>query len=127
MIYILSNTYVYHNYQNNILKYKTNNLNSIYDYINYYDYKCNSNNDNHNNRILISKYMIALYNTTIYINSTNIYINSTNIMFYIITNNNINYYRILCTELNYTSGIIIQISLYQKYNSQQQMLILSDG
>ena len=51
--------------------------------------------------------MIALYNTTIYINSTNIYINSTNIMFYIITNNNINYYRILCTESNYTSAIII--------------------
>ena len=44
--------------------------------------------------------MDALYNT-------NTYINSTKIIFYIITNYNINYYRILCTEPNYTSAIII--------------------
>ena len=44
--------------------------------------------------------MNALYNT-------NIYINGTNIIYYIITNYNINYYRILCTEPNYTSAIIL--------------------
>ena len=119
MIYIFSNIYVNHNYQNNTIKYKIIILNSINEYINYCDYKCNSKNDNHNNKIIISKYMNAMYNTNIY----NI---NTNIIIYIIINNNINYYRILCTEPNYTSAIIIQISLYQKYNSQQQMLILSD-
>ena len=39
--------------------------------------------------------------------NTNIYNINTNIIIYIIINNNIKYYRILCTEPNYTSAIIL--------------------